>query len=135
MADTTVVSKTLAQWAEDGMKSRLAVLREETREIEQALAAVKGKSQTKVKAKAASKTKAKAKSSNAKAKAKSSNGRRGRKPGRAPQFISLVEKNPGVTISEAAKQMKIKPNYLYRVSADLLSDGRITKDGHGYKVV
>ena len=126
MADTTVVSKTLAQWAEDGMKSRLAVLREETREIEQALAAVKGKSQTKVKAKAASKTKAKA---------KSSNGRRGRKPGRAPQFISLVEKNPGVTISEAAKQMKIKPNYLYRVSADLLSDGRITKDGHGYKVV
>jgi len=128
MADTTVVSKTLAQWAEDGMKSRLAVLREETREIEQALAAVKGKSQTKVKAKAASKTKAKVK-------AKSSNGRRGRKPGRAPQFISLVEKNPGVTISEAAKQMKIKPNYLYRVSADLLSDGRITKDGHGYKVV
>ena len=124
MADTTVVSKTLAQWAEDGMKSRLAVLREETREIEQALAAVKGKSQTK--AKAASKTKAKA---------KSSNGRRGRKPGRAPQFISLVEKNPGVTISEAAKQMKIKPNYLYRISADLLSDGRITKDGHGYKVV
>ena len=123
MADTTVVSKTLAQWAEDGMKSRLAVLREETREIEQALAAVKGKSQTK--AKAASKTKAKA---------KSSNGRRGRKPGRAPQFISLLEKNPGVTISEAAKEMKIKPNYLYRVSADLLKDGRITKDGHGYKV-
>lgn len=64
----------------------------------------------------------------------------GRKPGRrrrrggtrADQAVSLVEKNPGITASEIAKSMKIKPNYLYRVLSELEQEGRVKKKGRQY---
>ena len=34
--------------------------------------------------------------------------------------------------SDVAKQMKIKPNYLYRVLGDLEKEGRVKKDGRNY---
>ena len=37
--------------------------------------------------------------------------------------------NPGITASEIAKTMKIKPNYLYRVLGDLEKEGRVKKKG------
>jgi transposase-like protein len=59
--------------------------------------------------------------------------RRGRRGGtRAEQALKIVSGNPGVTASQIAAEMKIKPNYLYRVMADLQKDGRVSKRGKGY---
>jgi len=46
--------------------------------------------------------------------------------------VALVEKNPGISASEIAKQMKIKPNYLYRVLGELEKEGRVKKKGRAY---
>lgn len=51
---------------------------------------------------------------------------------RAEQAVKLIEKKPGISASEIAKAMKIKPNYLYRVLGDLEKDGRVKKDGRAY---
>ncbi len=61
-------------------------------------------------------------------------GRRRRRRGgtRADQAVGLVKANPGISASEIAKKMKIKPNYLYRVLADLEKEGKIRKDGRAY---
>ncbi|HEX9967163.1 MAG TPA: hypothetical protein VGB06_04400 [Solirubrobacterales bacterium] len=59
--------------------------------------------------------------------------RRRRRGGtRADQAVKLVEGNPGISASEVAKQMKIKPNYLYRVLGELEKEGRVTKKGREY---
>ena len=63
----------------------------------------------------------------------SGGGRRRRRGGtRADQAVKIVSENPGITASEVAKRMKIKPNYLYRVMGDLQKEGRIRKRGRGY---
>jgi DNA invertase Pin-like site-specific DNA recombinase len=58
--------------------------------------------------------------------------RRRRKGTRADQAVALVEGSPGISASEIAKTMKIKPNYLYRVLGDLEKEGRVTKKGRQY---
>ena len=59
--------------------------------------------------------------------------RRRRRGGtRADQAVKIIADNPGVTASEIAKQMKIKPNYLYRVLGDLQKEGRVKKSGRAY---
>jgi len=58
--------------------------------------------------------------------------RRRRSGTRADQAVGLVEKNPGITASEIAKSMKIKPNYLYRVLGELEKEGRVKKKGRQY---
>jgi transposase-like protein len=59
--------------------------------------------------------------------------RRRRRGGtRADQAVALVEENPGISASEIAKQMKIKPNYLYRVLGEMEKEGRVTKKGREY---
>jgi hypothetical protein len=59
--------------------------------------------------------------------------RRGRRGGtRADQAVNLIAANPGITASEIAKTMKIKPNYLYRVLGDLEKEGRVKKKGRQY---
>lgn len=59
--------------------------------------------------------------------------RRRRRGGtRGDQAVKLVEATPGISASEIAKEMKIKPNYLYRVLADLEKEGRVRKDGRKY---
>jgi DNA invertase Pin-like site-specific DNA recombinase len=59
--------------------------------------------------------------------------RRRRRAGtRADQAVKLIAANPGISASEIAKQMKIKPNYLYRVLAELEKEGRVRKDGRAY---
>jgi predicted HTH transcriptional regulator len=57
---------------------------------------------------------------------------RRRRGTRADQAVRLVSANPGITASEIAKKMQIKPNYLYRVLADLEKQGRVKKDGRKY---
>jgi sugar-specific transcriptional regulator TrmB len=59
--------------------------------------------------------------------------RRKRRGGtRADQAVQLIEGQPGISASEVAKTMKIKPNYLYRVLGDLEKEGRVKKDGRQY---
>jgi ribosomal protein S25 len=61
--------------------------------------------------------------------------RRGRARGtgaRAQEALALVHKQPGITIAELAKRMKIKPNYLYRVLPHLEKDGKLHKRDKGY---
>lgn len=62
--------------------------------------------------------------------------RRGRppkgEPTRSDQFLALVEQQPGIGIGEAAQQLAIEPNYLYRVSATLQREGTIRKEGRGF---
>ncbi len=63
--------------------------------------------------------------------------RRGRKRGRkrttrADQAVKVVSENPGITASEIAKRLKIKPNYMYRVMGELQGERRVSKRGRGY---
>ena len=58
--------------------------------------------------------------------------RRRRSGTRADQAVALIEKSPGITASEIAKALKIKPNYLYRVLGDLEKEGRVKKKGRQY---
>ena len=60
--------------------------------------------------------------------------RRGRRRGgRSDQAVKLIKQNPGITVSELGKKMRLKaPNYLYRVLPDLEKEGRIRKKGTGY---
>jgi hypothetical protein len=61
--------------------------------------------------------------------------RRGRPRGsgnRAKQALELVRTRPGITISEMAGAMKIKPNYLYRVMPTLESEGQVVKRDKGW---
>jgi hypothetical protein len=61
--------------------------------------------------------------------------RRGRRRGstRADQAVRIIKQNPGITVSELGKKMKLNaPNYLYRVLPDLQKEGRIKRRGKGY---
>jgi Winged helix-turn-helix DNA-binding len=59
---------------------------------------------------------------------------RGRRSGgtRAAQALELVRKQPGITIPQIAENLKIEPNYLYRVMPKLVSDGQVKRDGQGW---
>ncbi len=59
--------------------------------------------------------------------------RRRRRGGtRADQAVRLIKANPGITASEVARKMKIQPNYMYRVLADLQKEGKVKKSGRKY---
>ena len=59
--------------------------------------------------------------------------RTGRRGGtRADQAVKIVSENPGITASEIAKRMRIKPNYVYRVMGELQKEKRVRKRGRGY---
>lgn len=67
---------------------------------------------------------------------KSAPRRRRRRGGtRADQAVKLITANPGISASDVAGQMKIKPNYLYRVLGELEKDGKVRKDGRAYHPV
>jgi hypothetical protein len=60
---------------------------------------------------------------------------RGRRSGtRSAQALELVRSRPGIKIPEIAQELKIEPNYLYRVMPSLEKDGQITRDADkGYR--
>ena len=65
-------------------------------------------------------------------------GRRGRPKGsgtRAKEALSLVTRQPGITIPELADSMGIKQNYLYRVMPTLADEGKVKKEGRGWHPV
>lgn len=43
-----------------------------------------------------------------------------------------MKSRPGITIPQIAEDLKIEPNYLYRVMPKLVEDGQIKRDGNGW---
>jgi transposase-like protein len=110
--------------ARDLVKKRLAELDEERKRLERALAELGGKVTGRV-GRGPGRPRGSGKGGAAKK-------RRRRKGTRADQAVKLVEGSPGISASDIAKQMKIKPNYLYRVLGDLEKEGRVKKKGRQY---
>jgi sugar-specific transcriptional regulator TrmB len=113
------------------LERRLADLDEERQRLERALAELGGKATRRRpgRPKGSSNKATKATASTAGAPRR----RRKRRGGtRADQAVKLIEEQPGISASNVAKTMKIKPNYLYRVLGDLEKEGRVKKDGRQY---
>jgi sugar-specific transcriptional regulator TrmB len=116
--------------ARELVQKRLADLDEERTRLERALAELGGKANKRSPGRPrGSKSSAASSSSTAAAPRK----RRKRRGGtRADQAVDLITSQPGISASDVAKTMKIKPNYLYRVLGDLEKEGRVKKDGRQY---
>lgn len=115
------------------IRARIGELDEERGQLERALASLTGGGQGRRspgRPRAAAKGGAKSDST----RPKSSSGRKRRRRGgtRADQAVKLVTAEPGISASAIAGKMKIKPNYLYRVLAELEQEGRVRKDGRAY---
>jgi predicted Rossmann fold nucleotide-binding protein DprA/Smf involved in DNA uptake len=62
--------------------------------------------------------------------------RRRRRGGtRSEQAVAFIADNPGANATDVAAHLKVKPNYLYRVLADLETEGQVKKDGKTYTAV
>jgi predicted Rossmann fold nucleotide-binding protein DprA/Smf involved in DNA uptake len=122
------------------VEQRLADLEEERKRLERALAELGGQSagtgtgrRRPGRPRGSSNKKASGSGSGSGASGGAPRRRRKRRGGtRADQAVKLVEEQPGISASDVAKAMKIKPNYLYRVLGDLEKEGRIKKDGRQY---
>jgi DNA-binding IclR family transcriptional regulator len=115
------------------VEKRLAELDEERKRLERALSELGGKAARRARGRpCGSKSTSTASSTPAAAKSKPRKRRKRRGGTRADQAVSLIEGAPGISASDVAKQMKIKPNYLYRVLGDLEKEGRVKKDGRQY---
>jgi hypothetical protein len=112
--------------ARDLVKRRLAELDDERKRLERALAELGEKATGRV-----GRGPGRPRGSGSKAGAPKKRRRR-RKGTRADQAVALVEGSPGISASEIAKTMKIKPNYLYRVLGDLEKEKRVKKKGRQY---
>lgn len=117
--------------ARELVEKRLAELNEERERLERALAELGGKATRR----SPGRPRGRAKASTSRSASTSGTGRkrRARRGGtRADQAVKLIESQPGISASDVAKTMKIKPNYLYRVLGDLEKEGRVKKDGRQY---
>jgi DNA-binding IclR family transcriptional regulator len=122
--------------AHDLVKKRLAELDEERKRLERALAELGGSAVTRRPGRPPGSGRGPGrppKAASASTSTAPRKRRRRRRGGtRADQAVSLVEQNPGISASEIAKQMKIKPNYLYRVLGEMEKEGRVSKKGREY---
>src|SRR4051794_1104501 len=119
--------------ARDLVTKRLAELDDERRRLERALAELGGKAARKAGRRPGRPRGSASKKAPPAKKAKKGRRRRKRRGGtRADQAVNLIKQNPGITASEIAKQMKIKPNYLYRVLSDLEKQKKVKKKGRTY---
>jgi DNA invertase Pin-like site-specific DNA recombinase len=117
--------------ARDLLEKRIAELDEERRRLEKALMNLIGGKSTTARRRPGRRP-GRPRGSTSK-KAATPRRRRARRGGtRADQAVKLIADNPGITASEIAKTMKIKPNYLYRVLGELQKEGRVKKKGRQY---
>jgi len=112
----------VVEQARDLLKGRLTDLDSEKKQVERALDALNGRRRGPGRPRALG-------TGSSPTKTRSSSRRGG---GRREEAVKLIEKNPGITASEIAKRMKIKPNYLYRVLGELEKEGRVKKTGRKY---
>jgi len=111
------------------IQERLAKLEDERKSLEGALAQLGGK----VARRAPGRPRGRKAPASAPASGGAPKKRRKRRGGtRGDQAVKLIEGQPGISASDVAKEMKIKPNYLYRVLGDLEKEGRVKKDGRQY---
>jgi len=119
--------------ARDLVEKRLADLEDERKRLERALAELGGKATTRRSPGRPRGSKSAKASTTTTAAAGGTRKRRKRRGGtRADQAVALIEGQPGISASDVAKTMKIKPNYLYRVLGDLEKEGRVKKEGRQY---
>lgn len=116
--------------ARDLVQKRLAELDEERKRLERALVELGGKAARRAPGRPRGSKKTTSTSKDGGAAPRRRRKRRGGT--RADQAVGLIEKQPGISASDVAKQMKMKPNYLYRVLADLEKEGRVKKQGRQY---
>jgi CRP-like cAMP-binding protein len=113
--------------ARDALERTVRELEDQLKQAEQALAALGGKATRRGPGRPRGSAK------KATATAGAPRRRRKRRGGtRADQAVKLIEGQPGISASDVAKTMKIKPNYLYRVLGDLEKEGRVSKKGRQY---
>jgi sugar-specific transcriptional regulator TrmB len=114
--------------ARELLERRLADVHDEARKLERALAELGGRAK-----RSPGRPRGSASKANTKASVGAPKKRRRRRGGtRADQAVELITSQPGISASDVAKTMKIKPNYLYRVLGDLEKEGRVKKDGRQY---
>jgi hypothetical protein len=53
---------------------------------------------------------------------------------RSEEALKLVADRPGITVAEAAEAMGIGTTYLYRLLPRLEREGRVRKEGRGYRL-
>jgi hypothetical protein len=113
------------------IEDRISTLRDELAELERAAASLGGRARRAARGGGGGTSTRRRRSGGG----GSGTGRRGRPRGsgaRAAQAEKLVRDNPGISISELAKKMNIKPNYLYRVLPQLQKDGKVRKRDKGW---
>src|SRR6201994_3540510 len=113
------------------IERRLAALDEERRRLERALGELGGKT-TKRPGRPRGSSSTSGRTAAPKTSGTPKKRRRRRGGPRADQAVDLITSQPGISASDVAKTMKIKPNYLYRVLGDLEKEGRVKKDGRQY---
>lgn len=116
--------------AREALERTVRELESQLKQAEQALAALGGKATRR----GPGRPRGSAKKATASAATTSGPRRRRKRRGgtRADQAVKLIEGQPGISASDVAKTMKIKPNYLYRVLGDLEKEGRVKKKGRQY---
>lgn len=121
------------------LEDRRAELHSEIQNIEDALAALGGKAAstagrvTRRTRRAPAKPAPAAAAPAAPASPKPAPRRRRRRGGtRGEQAVKLIADKPGLTASQIATQLGIKPNYMYRVLGELEAEGKVRKDGRKY---
>ena len=118
--------------ARELLEQRLADVHDEARKLERALAELGGKVKRSPGRPRGSASKASTKASTGTASGAPKKRRRRRGGTRGDKAVELITSQPGISASDVAKTMKIKPNYLYRVLGDLEKEGRVKKDGRQY---
>jgi transposase-like protein len=118
--------------ARDLVQKRLAELDEERKRLERALSELGGKATRRAPGRPRGSKSGSTAAASTPAAGRPRKRRKRRGGTRADQAVSLIEGAPGISASDVAKQMKIKPNYLYRVLGDLEKEGRVKKDGRQY---
>jgi sugar-specific transcriptional regulator TrmB len=116
--------------ARDALERTIRELEDQIKQAEQALAALGGKAVRR----GPGRPRGSAKKATATSTTTTTPRRRRKRRGgtRADQAVKLIESQPGISASDVAKTMKIKPNYLYRVLGDLEKEGRVKKKGRQY---
>lgn len=119
--------------ARDALERTVKELRDQLRQAEEALEKLSGKATRRGPGRPKGSGRKAAASTTATGGTTAPRRRRKRRGGtRADQAVKLIESQPGISASDVAKTMKIKPNYLYRVLGDLEKEGRVKKDGRQY---
>ena len=127
-------TKNVLDEARELLERRLSDLHDEVQRLERAIAELGGKvKRSPGRPRGSASTSTSTSAPTRAPKARGPKKRRRRRGGtRADQAVELITSQPGISASDVAKTMKIKPNYLYRVLGDLEKEGRVKKDGRQY---